>query len=74
VPLCLRHHHLVHDVGWRLDLVAADRMLTLRRKDGSVACRTPPPGLRMSLRDDDGHVDLDTAGRAPPGGGSTTAA
>jgi len=74
VPLCLRHHHLVHDMGWRLDLVATDRMLTLRRTAGSVACRTPPPGLRMSPLDCDGPVDLEMAGRAPPGGGSTTAA
>lgn len=73
VPLCLRHHHLVHDMGWRLELVPTDRMLTLRRPDGSVACRTTPPGLRISPLDD-GPAELAAAGRAPPGGGSTTAA
>jgi hypothetical protein len=36
VPLCLRHHHVVHEGGWRL-VMAPDRVITLYRPDGSVA-------------------------------------
>ncbi|HZB40452.1 MAG TPA: DUF222 domain-containing protein [Ilumatobacter sp.] len=35
IPLCARHHHLVHELGWKLDL-APDRRLTIRQPDGSV--------------------------------------
>ena len=47
VPLCARHHHLVHEGGWTLTL-KPDRTITLRRPDGSLAHegtttdRTPP--------------------------------
>lgn len=34
VPLCHRHHHLVHDNGWRA-VLSADRVLTLQRPDGT---------------------------------------
>jgi hypothetical protein len=35
IPLCSRHHHVVHDGGWQLDL-DADRTLTIRQPDGRV--------------------------------------
>lgn len=48
IPLCSRHHHLVHEDGWTLEL-AADRVLTIRQPDGQVfATCTPdvPPQRR----------------------------
>ena len=36
LPLCSKHHHLVHEHGWHIDL-HPDRRLTARRPDGSVA-------------------------------------
>ena len=41
VPLCLRHHHLVHEGGWRIELLA-DRTLRHYRPDG-VHWRTSRP-------------------------------
>jgi hypothetical protein len=41
LPLCVRHHHLVHDQRWLLEL-AADRTLTIRQPDGSVFATTRP--------------------------------
>jgi hypothetical protein len=35
LPLCARHHHLVHELGWRLEL-APDRQLTIRQPDGTI--------------------------------------
>jgi len=35
LPLCSRHHHVVHDGGWQLDL-APDRTLTIRQPDGEI--------------------------------------
>jgi hypothetical protein len=40
LPLCSRHHHLVHELGWRLEL-APDRQLTIRQPDGSVYAVEP---------------------------------
>lgn len=34
-PLCARHRHVVHELGWKLDL-APDRHLTIRQPDGTV--------------------------------------
>jgi hypothetical protein len=33
LPLCNRHHHLVHEGGWRLTMTP-DRIITLQRPDG----------------------------------------
>jgi hypothetical protein len=41
LPLCSRHHHVVHDGGWQLDL-GADRTLTIRQSDGRVFAVTRP--------------------------------
>jgi hypothetical protein len=35
VPLCDRHHHVVHEGGWRLE-VHPDRTITVTRPDGEV--------------------------------------
>ncbi len=35
LPLCSRHHHLVHEGGWTLTL-RADRRIELRRPDGNL--------------------------------------
>ncbi len=49
VPLCDRHHHLVHEGGWQLE-VHPDRTITITRPDGNVHYhgpslnrRRPPP-------------------------------
>lgn len=47
VPLCERHHHLVHEGGWALT-ITADRVTTWRRPDGSTwfegsTADRPPP-------------------------------
>ena len=36
LPLCSRHHHLVHEGGWQLRLFP-DRRIELCRPDGSLA-------------------------------------
>ena len=36
VPICERHHHLVHEGGWTLDLHPG-RRITLHRPDGTVS-------------------------------------
>lgn len=40
VPLCSRHHHIVHDHRWELRL-AADRVLSITRPDGSESSSRP---------------------------------
>jgi hypothetical protein len=40
-PLCSRHHHLVHEGGWKLDL-AADRTLTVTKPGGTTTIHAPP--------------------------------
>ena len=41
LPLCSRHHHVVHEGGWHLDL-GPDRSLTITRSDGTVHATTRP--------------------------------
>ena len=41
IPLCSRHHHVVHDGGWRLEL-DDDRLLTIVQPDGAVFARCRP--------------------------------
>lgn len=40
LPLCGRHHHFVHEIGWRLEL-APDRELTIRQPDGTIYAVEP---------------------------------
>lgn len=44
IPTCSRHHHTIHDLGWRLDL-APDRTLTIRRPDGQAYLTCRPDAL-----------------------------
>ncbi|MDP2291335.1 MAG: HNH endonuclease signature motif containing protein, partial [Actinomycetota bacterium] len=41
LPLCSRHHHLVHEGGWKLSL-QADRLLTVNLPDGTIMTTGPP--------------------------------
>jgi hypothetical protein len=41
LPLCGRHHHLVHEGGWQLHL-APDRTLTITRPGGNTSTHGPP--------------------------------
>ncbi len=53
IPLCERHHHLVHEGGWTLTMTA-DRVTTWTRPDGTVAQRAM-------------GVDRAPVGVSPPG-------
>ena len=41
LPLCSKHHHLVHEGGWALALLA-DRTLMIELPDGTVMSTGPP--------------------------------
>ncbi len=41
IPLCSRHHHVVHEGGWALEL-SDDRTLTVRQPDGHVFTISEP--------------------------------
>jgi hypothetical protein len=41
LPLCSRHHHLVHEGGWKLTL-GLDRTVTVIYPDGSIQTTGPP--------------------------------
>ena len=46
LPVCSRHHHLIHEGGWRLT-IDAHRTINLHRPDGShfrTMCWEPPAG------------------------------
>jgi len=53
LPLCSRHHHMVHELGWRLDL-APDRELTIRQPDGTLFA-VEPLQIRTTRH---GHCEL----------------
>ncbi len=42
IPGCSRHHHLVHEGGWRLELDPDTRELTITLPDGTVHSRSRP--------------------------------
>ena len=42
IPGCSRHHHLVHEAGWRLELDPNARELTITLPDGTVHSRSRP--------------------------------
>jgi hypothetical protein len=46
LPVCVRHHHKIHDAGWVVTL-GPNRELTIRFPDGSVQS-TGPPGRRAA--------------------------
>ncbi len=70
VPLCSRHHHMVHDGGWRLRL-RADRTLEIHRPAGAARGRGQPPppptpgSLWATTRPDRCRAELTAACRAP---------
>jgi Domain of unknown function (DUF222) len=41
IPLCSKHHHLVHEGGWQLH-IAPDRTLTITRPGGHITTHDPP--------------------------------
>jgi hypothetical protein len=54
IPLCSRHHHMVHEGGWTLTL-DADRVITLHRPDGTLSFRgstidRAPAGVSAATR------------------------
>jgi hypothetical protein len=51
LPLCSRHHHLVHEGGWRIDL-DDDRTLTIWRADGTQHGRCRPGRCPSDQRSD----------------------
>ena len=55
IPLCSRHHHVVHEGGWTLEL-APDRTLTIRQPDGQAFKVVQPdaPQRRRRRRPSDG--------------------
>ena len=42
IPTCSRHHHLVHEGGWRLELDPDTRELTITLPDGTIHERSRP--------------------------------
>jgi hypothetical protein len=69
LPLCSRHHHLVHELGWSLEL-DAQRTLTVRQRDGTVFAVEPlqlrvvPTRDRHRRQPDDQTMHPLTAGGA----------
>jgi hypothetical protein len=52
LPLCSRHHHLVHEGGWTIHL-APDRTLTITRPDGHTHATVRPDILAEGDDDDE---------------------
>ena len=46
LPVCVRHHHKIHDTGWSITL-GPNRELTIRFPDGTVQS-TGPPTIRAA--------------------------
>jgi hypothetical protein len=46
LPVCVRHHHKIHDAGWNITL-GPNRELTIRFPDGT-AQSTGPPTIRAA--------------------------
>ena len=42
IPLCSKHHHAVHEGGWRLSLAPGDRVLTITLPNGNTYANPPP--------------------------------
>jgi hypothetical protein len=69
LPLCSKHHHLVHEGRWRLTL-GADRTITLHRPDGTHYFTGRTIDRRPSRR----STDDDLRPARPPGSPTSTAA
>jgi hypothetical protein len=70
LPLCSRHHHLVHDLGWTLEL-DEHRTLTIRDQHGSIHAVSPLPATRPRITPT-GTEQAEPLGR-PPGTGAPRA-
>jgi hypothetical protein len=46
LPVCVRHHHKIHDAGWNITL-GPNRQLTIHYPDGTVQS-TGPPTIRAA--------------------------
>ncbi|NND75820.1 MAG: HNH endonuclease, partial [Ilumatobacter sp.] len=44
IPVCVHHHHKIHDAGWNITL-GANRELTLTLPDGTIHNTGPPNRL-----------------------------
>ncbi len=64
LPLCARHHHLVHALGWRLRL-APDRTLTVTDRNGVPVMVTTPDMPHPSRALDERRIRPAPAGDAP---------
>ena len=48
IPLCSRHHHVVHDLGWTLEL-DQHRTLTIRDTNGNIHATVPLPSTTRGI-------------------------
>ncbi len=68
IPLCSRHHHVVHEGGWQLEL-SDDRTLTVRQPDGHVFTVSepdvPPQRRRRRTVDEQGPAPEQVRERQP---------
>lgn len=76
LPLCSRHHHVVHDLDWQLEL-DDHRTVTIRDRNGAIHAVVPLPTApdgslkpadkppRRSLENDESDPDQQPAGRPP---------
>jgi hypothetical protein len=68
LPLCHRHHHQVHEGGWRI-VLRTDRSLKIYRPDGKHWSTTPPPSRRPTRRAGPGATRRNAASAGfSPGG------
>ena len=63
LPLCARHHHLVHDRRWTLHL-DDERTLTIIRADGAVHAQLPLPSATTARRRADEAAEMCRLARA----------
>ncbi len=45
LPVCSRHHHLIHTLRWRI-VLHSDRSITITDNNGQIIIQTPPPTRR----------------------------
>jgi len=66
-PLCTRHHHLVHEGGWRMS-ISADRTIRVEQPDGthSATVRWRPPDGEHPHQNTDTLTRQRPPRRAPP--------
>jgi hypothetical protein len=66
IPLCSRHHHVVHELGWRLHL-EPDRTLVIVQPDGTEYARTRPHLAHHHTQPGTDPPGADPPPAAPPG-------